>query len=271
MASSSPIHAPKSVHGTKHSHAAPKALREYAFDIDENILSLPSRVKMLDTETKKMVYMESEVFALKRTDARYQEVPDSMAEFRDDPTGKHNFFKEAIEKAIASGDFKGRDWNTFVRVMNDKELAATATFPSARGHSRKAMMEGFKLLQTLGYIKYLPKEENLFPVSWEPLAKQFEGSMRSPSVAKGLVIRGLLDKLQEKSLSVPKGLRERTQWSFSDDDFHNYDTVRKLVSEKMERWPNIEIVLSYTGAKPEKTVLRGTESAKANAPARKSA
>jgi hypothetical protein len=249
----SPLARPPSLASTSPKRRAasqPRPLQAFSFDIDDNLFFLPTRVKLFDTQTKKLINVSSAEFAKIRTDPRYQEVPDSMRRFENDATGKHNFFKEDLLEAMARGHWQGPQFDTFVKSLSTQESAAEVTLITARGHSPEVVLEGLKVLQQQGFIKYLPKVTNIYTVSSEHFRLKYGGSMGEPRVAKAAIISELLDRLEKRSVDGKgRSLERNTRWSFSDDDRRNIESARELITQNAGRWPHVSISLIYTGPK----------------------
>ncbi|OQW50408.1 MAG: hypothetical protein A4S09_01040 [Proteobacteria bacterium SG_bin7] len=252
------------------------AARSFSFDIDDNILFMPTQIRVFHKLTGEEVGMSTADFAEARAhigkDGKYKDY-----EMRPDPkTGSLRFFGDEVDGAQFYNDLKwvienespgkwqGPSWKAFQEAMSDYETASNTTFITARLHSPRSIFNGFKLLQERGYIKNMPREENIFPVSYPKFQNviRFEniknGQAADPSATKAEVMKALLDELNSlpvtdevNIVSDSDGIsRKRLRtWGFSDDDYGNYSkAVAVLTAEVAKgRWPNLKLVLFYTG------------------------
>jgi hypothetical protein len=273
-------------------HRAPQVAAT-AFDIDDNTLRLPTKIWIVNAASGRQRSVSTADWAIAR--AHFAPAPDgktlvgsgrftgykvdldahkgAFREFYDHP-GEGHVFADTVKSALARGgkSWQGPAWRSFVEAMSDPDTARRATFITARGHSPEGLREGFAELQARGFIKYLPPKENFFPVNRDNF--QFAGKVVAGDNAtrKTVVMRGVLDEVQANGFgrrAVPvvapdgKGTRTMQTWSFSDDDYGNYQkAVTSLSTEVAQgRWPDVKITLEFTGRndpahRPESVVLR---------------
>jgi hypothetical protein len=131
------------------------------------------------------------------------------------------------------------------------------------------MYAGLKWLQRQGYIKYLPPKKNLHTVMRPDFKIGDQVAEGSPSDRKAALMLTLLDEVQQRKLGkdaheviTPNGLGRRKMhvWGFSDDDYGNFSKAVSALSKEIHRWPNVKIVVKYTGhahptEKPHTVVL----------------
>jgi hypothetical protein len=266
--------------------ATPSQVVGYDFDWDDNVFFMPTKIVLFDKRTGEERPVSTGEFAIIREKvgkegewARYELRNDpatgSFRYFRDGPNGE-NYFLEDLKAALAEGvppggraRFMGPSWDAFVRAMESEAIASWSTIITARGHSAAAMYEGLKLLQKHGYIKHLPRLENLFAVS----NPKYKGTAADPSAIKAEVMKQLLDRVQALGVSDDmmevvdpngRGKRKMHIWGFSDDDFGNFETALKVLGPEVAkgRWPDIKITLIFSGnaantkQKPRAVVLK---------------
>lgn len=165
--------------------------------------------------------------------------------------------KYAVENLPAS-EWQGPSWGALVRALSDPLLAANTYVLTARQHSSEQLLDGFRYLQSAGYVRYLPKAENLHGV----------GGTRRTAERKAELMAGFVDSLQASPAGADGG---RHAIGFSDDTWANYEKMRDALTGIMRRepgrWSKVKIVLFFTGSndlahRPEAIVLEGDGTAR---------
>lgn len=252
------------------------AARSFAFDIDDNILFMPTQIRVFHKQTGEEVGISTAEFAEVRShigkQGKYKDY-----EMRTDPlTGSLRFFGDAVDpdqfyndlkwviENVAPEKWQGPSWKAHQEAMSNYETAQNTTYITARLHSPRSIYKGLILLQERGYIKFLPREENIFPVSYPKFQNEIRfgkiknGVASDPSSTKAEVMIAILDELNalqmtdEVQVVVDRDGNSRARlrtWGFSDDDYGNYSkAVNVLTAEVAKgRWPNLKLVLFYTG------------------------
>jgi hypothetical protein len=245
---------------------APAQLTGWNFDWDDNIFFMPTQIRLYHRDTGEARGVSTADFALIREKVGkegewkdYEMRPDSLAAFGDDPTGRRNFFREDVEATIAALSKKlwqGPSWRAFVTACSRKETAKHTTIITARLHSPETIHEGLQALKRMGLIRYLPPIENIYPVNYPPLARELGGSASNPSEAKAIVMKKILDRIEAQPLGPrarkvlsPDGttMKRMHLWGFSDDDYGNFAKARDALAAEARRWPNVKIVVFFTG------------------------
>ena len=93
--------------------------------------------------------------------------------------------KYAAENLPAS-QWQGPSWAAMVHALSDPRIAAHMYVLTARQHTAEQMLDGFRYLQSVGYIQYLPKVENLHGV----------GGSAHTATRKAELMAGIVDSLQ---------------------------------------------------------------------------
>ncbi len=265
------------------------AARGYSFDIDDNILNMPTKIMLFNKKTGKEVGISTATFAEVRSsvgtsgeykdyELREDQKTGSLRYFGDEyKKGQNNFLKDLKTVVEHSEDcaWQGPAWAAFVKAMAFENTARTSSFITARRHSPQTIFEALKYFKKNGYIKNLPNVENIFPVSYpkfQPRFKDFPAgaaASTNPSAKKAEVMLRLLDELQARKVDAEAPLIQNQNgngearlntWGFSDDDLGNYqkalDVLRPEVAKG--RWPNVKITLFFTGknaSKPQEVVV----------------
>lgn len=169
----------------------------------------------------------------------------SFRQFRD---CDKNYFLRDLKIAIENKRF-GPSFKDFQEHCETAEEAGNLCIITARGHNPKTMLEGMKLLQSLGYIKHTPKLENIFPCSYKGLDSKLVASAQNPSDAKKNILLSILDSIQNKVNCSKASHKKRFTFGFSDDDQKTMKIVESSLKEQIQtgRWNNIEINLYFTG------------------------
>ncbi|MBI4422347.1 MAG: hypothetical protein HY554_01390 [Elusimicrobia bacterium] len=242
----------------------------YFFDIDDNILSrLPTKIVLFHRTTGEEHAISTDEYARvrravesgadleveaggRRFNARDYQIlkrrdQDSFREFKGDNLLKA--VKWAVE-SLPKASWQGPSWHSFAQALSDPETARQVAIVTARGHAPEAIQEAFVYLQQKGFIKYLPRIENLRAV----------GDSAEPSQAKLDAVVELTDEIQKEEFgSNPNkilnqdGTAKKVLHSvgFSDDDHGNFTTVaeglKRLILANPGRWSRVKIALFYTG------------------------
>lgn len=246
------------------------------FDLDDNILFLPTEIILVHKDTGEERGVSTGEFAEIRGDIGksgewkdYATDGRSYRQFRDvDP----EIFLEHLKKAIASGR-RGPSWDAFVEVCSTEEGAKNCTIITARGHYPESVVRGLEWLQAEGHIKHVPPVENIFAVSTPGLADTLGADAKNPSDGKAKVMTTLLDDVQNTAIGPSavwvkdadgKGKRPMHLWHFSDDDYGTYEKTLKVLGEGVRsgRWPDVKVIVSFTGeleGQPKRTVVMNSK------------
>lgn len=178
--------------------------------------------------------------------------------------------KYAIEK-LPKSEWQGPSWHAMIHALNDPETAPFVHVITAREHSSQELLEAFEYLQSVGYIKHLPKIENLYAV----------GSATDVPGRKVELMSAIVDRLQAtefgddaSKIINADGTAKATLHTvgFSDDTWANFEKMRDALAaairEKPSRWKKVKIVLFYTGTnnpdhEPGAVVLKSDGTARA--------
>ncbi len=246
----------------------------FNFDWDDNIFNMPTEIMLWNKKTQEEFGVSTSKWALIRQSVgqpgdweMFEVIPKgkphaSLRFFGDEIGDGVNHFRSDIVKALkeSADKWKGPSWDAFVIAMSHEETAKNTTIITARGHSPSTMLAGLAYLKDQGYLKHLPPKENLFAVMYPEIQpKKYFAEATSPSVAKALVMMDLLDNLamvpfDAKSSFVTNsdntGIGIRHLWGFSDDDYGNYETAVRSLSEEIKkdplRWRRIKITVFFT-------------------------
>ncbi len=146
--------------------------------------------------------------------------------------------KYAVENLPAS-EWQGPSWGAMVQALNDPRTAPYVYVLTARQHSSEQLLDGFRYLRSAGYIRYLPKVENLHGVG---------GTYRTAE-RKAELMAEFVDALQAAPFGAEGGPHTI---GFSDDTWANYEKMRDALTAIMRaepgRWSKVKIALFFTGS-----------------------
>jgi hypothetical protein len=236
-------------------------LKYYAFDWDDNILFMPTKIILLDKSGEE-VEMGSEDFAHYRSQIGKEEfdyeghiikdfAPNAFRNFR--PEADRVFIKDAIK-----AENYGPSWGDFVECINSASIFAIIT---ARGHSPAAIKAAVKKLiigqkngidsgKVYENIKKYNKLFEKYNKDWSldgylsmckfyPVSNpKFAGSMGKPEEAKVKALTEFVDYCKKLNNNMP------IKVGFSDDDKKNIDLIDDHFSEPKDL---VSMTIKYTG------------------------
>jgi hypothetical protein len=251
----------------------------YAFDWDDNILNMPTKIHMdhlVDGEWIPTKVSTAE-FAEVRNDKDNWKIDYDIAfnEFRDQGERGDNAFLEDTKSAISQSKF-GPAWNDFIECLSNGSVFAIIT---ARGHEAPAMRKGIEWI-----IDNVLTEEHLYQMYNQLLKFSYifgETNIENERILKGqpsknILIGSYLDSCEYVGVSSPsrggspdnpekskedallefktkvndyaKRVGISAKIGFSDDDLKNVKHIEDLIdSLHNEQFPNIvEFVVKGT-------------------------
>ena len=251
----------------------------YAFDWDDNILNMPTKIHMdhlVDGEWIPTKVSTAE-FAEVRNDKDNWRIDYDIAfnEFRDQGERGDNAFLEDTKSAISQSKF-GPAWNDFIECLSNGSIFAIIT---ARGHEAPAMRKGIEWI-----IDNVLTEEHLYQMYNQLLKFSYifgETNIENERILKGqpsknILIGSYLDSCEYVGVSSPsrggspdnpekskedallefktkvndyaKRVGISAKIGFSDDDLKNVKHIEDLIdSLHNEQFPNIvEFVVKGT-------------------------
>ena len=133
----------------------------YIFDWDDNILHMPTKIKMehLEEDGKwRLVEVSTSTFAMIRTDTEHYRAPsrggwaEAFSNFEDHPD-TNNFIEDTLDalERVQRGEKPGPSYNALKKTLREGRIFAIVT---ARGHSPETIEKAVRL-----FIKYALTEE----------------------------------------------------------------------------------------------------------------
>ncbi len=145
--------------------------------------------------------------------------------------------KYAVEN-LPANEWQGPSWGAMVHALNDARIAPHVYVLTARQHTSEELLDGFRYLQSAGYIKFLPKVENLHGVG---------GTYRTAE-RKAELMADFIDSLQATPFGPEDGPHTI---GFSDDTWENYSKMLEALTATMRRepgrWSRVKVLLFFTG------------------------
>jgi hypothetical protein len=242
----------------------------YAFDWDDNILFMPTLIRMERKEGNEWTPedVSTAKFAEVRSDESYRLANDAFSNFRDDGPNGEAIFLEDVKKAISTNKL-GPAWNDFMECLSSGSLFAIIT---ARGHESETMKKGVAwiidnvLTDEQVYSMYNHLMMHAYHFSDDRGESQERVLVGKPSENK--LVKEYLDNCEYVGVSAPsrggspanpekakeeallefqqrindfaakRGLKAKI--GFSDDDLKNVKHIEDLYSNlSKERFPNI--------------------------------
>ena len=260
-------------------------LRTYIFDWDDNILYMPTTIKMDKKKGGEWVPVDvpTDEYAHIRTSPEYRlrdnDVVVAFKDFRDSKP-----FIEDTKKAI--------HMNRFAPSADKFKEALIHANPfginTARGHKPDVLRDGVKVFidmvltdeeksemvkniksilnqtkdltddQTIDY--YLDEMGEYYPVSSEEFGKRFgldtTGGAANPEHAKKVAIEHFVKKVFKNVKTLVSSDYKKMSVGFSDDDLRNVQAVEKFIEEELNKmYPEFHFVVYDTSDKGNRKMV----------------
>jgi hypothetical protein len=251
-------------------------IRGYTFDWDDNILFMPTKIKLLYNDNE-IVYVTTEDFAEIRHNPDYELLKDSFKDFQDPIK-----FEEDIKTALRDKKY-GPSFEKFKESLLYANPFAIITARSASPNTIKDGVKTFigevftedELETMLDNIKrnykdialsgedptkilelYLDNNE-YHPVSSTEFKERFGLSTLAdrPEEGKKIALSDYIEKIVSNASYLMGGKYKRLSIGFSDDDKENIESVKELIkSELIDKYPEVNFVI-YDTSKGNKNKL----------------
>lgn len=254
-------------------------LKYYAFDWDDNIVTMPTQI-MLKTEEGYEVGMSTEDFAeyrekIGKEPFEYQ--GETITNYAENPY--RNFTVEGDKKFIVDSLLAkvGPSWNDFVECINGGSIFAIIT---ARGHTPTVLRDSIYnfivtnhngidksvLIENLKKYRDLSgevmKDDQLLIKEYLDMCKYYpvtygEGSASNPEEGKIKALREFINyvKMQSKKLGQKVSFTNDVsnnfipQIGFSDDDPKNIESINDFLEKEYENQKPVQTYLTKGGVK----------------------
>tara|TARA_R110002073_G_scaffold21092_10_gene74773 strand:- start:8429 stop:9193 length:765 start_codon:yes stop_codon:yes gene_type:complete len=219
----------------------------YFFDIDENMLHLPTRSHLLNTMTGEEKTMTQAEFEGIRGylgvagDWEDWAAPPERA-FREFADGKdrngEEYLLRDIRRGMEAGEgWKGPSWDIFKYAVLRRRPVAIIT---ARQHSEAIIKQGISLLKEAGHIPEEPNYLAVFGVS-NPDVRKALGEHLTTAGLKRAAIRRCVELGLEQY-----GREEAHSFGMSDDDPKNVDLITSAMLECKLDYPAMRFFVIST-------------------------
>tara|TARA_R110002153_G_scaffold270288_1_gene436543 strand:+ start:5114 stop:5974 length:861 start_codon:yes stop_codon:yes gene_type:complete len=254
-------------------------LRTYIFDWDDNILYMPTTIKMDKKESGEWVPVDvpTDEYAHIRTSSEYRLRNNSpgiaFADFRESKP-----FIEDIKKAIHMDNFAPSADKFKEALINANPFGIN----TARGHKPEILRDGVRLFidmvltdeekskmienirkilnKTKGLTDdqsidfYLDEMGEYYPVSSEEFGERFgldtTGGAANPEHAKKVAIEHFVRKVFNNVKTLVSSDYKKMSVGFSDDDIRNVRTAEQFIEEELNKmYPEFHFVVYDTSDK----------------------
>ena len=245
-------------------------IRAYSFDWDDNILKMPTTIKMLSKTDNGWVPVNvgTEEFALVRDSDDYKLDDGAFDNFIDEDA-----FLIDLEKALEMGSF-APSFNKFKEALI---YANPISIITARGHDPKVLRKGMDLVishtfneEELGRMidniqqtypeldgqdpeiilkTYLDSHE-YHPVTSKTFTDKFGlegGSAANPEENKKIALRDYVTNIVSKASKMVSMGNEKLSVGFSDDDLGNINAIIPFIKEVLQvEFPDVDFIVYDT-------------------------
>lgn len=222
--------------------------KAYSFDLDDNLLKMPTSVYLLDKNNNKKTFstLEFEKVRPNMEKLELKEFDDSYIDFEDDKK-----FFEDIENSKEAGS-----WRNFVKCLT--KHGSIFAIITARGHSKKTLREGiekiilkkfteknFRDFRNMFYLKIRKFEENeatekllseyldlckFYPVNNSEIKKEFGWDLNT-SELKAIAFENF-QKYINKYVKEKFGDKIKIKIGFSDDSLSHLRSIVNSILKK---------------------------------------
>ena len=247
-----------------------KTLRAYSFDWDDNIVNMPTLIRMVKYENGKWVptQVSTEEFSKVRNDKNYKLDDDAFYNFREEK----EFIKD-LKKAIKNESFAP----SFDKFKEALIYANPVSIITARGHQPITLRKGMDLIisrtfneeelsdmltniqQTYPETKYLTPDKTLevyldsieyHPVSSIEFADKFgieHTSAVNPEENKKLAFRSYVGKVIDGANKMVNSKYNKLSIGFSDDDLGNVNAMVNYIKDELQyEFPEMSFIVYDT-------------------------
>ncbi|NPV13211.1 MAG: hypothetical protein HPY57_15700 [Ignavibacteria bacterium] len=259
-------------------------LKYYAFDWDDNILIMPTKIHMEKKDNGHWVPVDvsTEEFSKVRKLDNWRTIPGSFSDFRDNGPRGRNAFIEDVKIAIKNKQF-GPSWNKFIECLMKGSIFAIIT---ARGHEPDTIREAVEWIIWNAMNKEERTEMGANLTAFQDLFVQNFDILRQNTFKT--LVSGYLDNCDFVGISSPsfinkykitsdsaspeqsklKALNEfinkvkkyaniidgETRIGFSDDDSGNVKTIKKYFGEISSLYNDVKFSIYDTSNKKAKKI-----------------
>jgi len=245
-------------------------IRAYSFDWDDNILKMPTTIKMLKKTDSgwEPINVGTEQFALVRDNENYKLADGAFDNFINEDSFLIDLQKALDDKAFAP---------SFSKFKEALIYANPISIITARGHDPKVLRKGMDLVisntfneDELGkmidniqqtYVElngenpevvlktYLDSQE-YHPVTSDIFTDKFGlegGSAANPEENKKIALRDYVSNIVNKASQMVNSGEEKLSVGFSDDDLGNINAIIPFIKEVLQvEFPDVDFIVYDT-------------------------
>ncbi len=209
----------------------------YFFDIDENILHLPTRIHLLNTVTGEERAMRQHEYEEIRS---YLGVPGLWEDWADPPARSYREFADGkdrhgeeyfwrdIRRALDTANWRGPSWKIFKYAVLKGRPVSIIT---ARQHSREVIREGIKMLVDAGHLPEEPNYVSIYPVSNLDVREELGPHLTTAGLKRMAIRKCVETGLEKFGRNLPHS------FGMSDDDLKNVDLITSAMLEAKLDYP----------------------------------
>ncbi|HEX8285753.1 MAG TPA: VOC family protein [Pyrinomonadaceae bacterium] len=197
----------------------------YFFDIDDNLLFLPTKLYLWNAESRQEQAISSGEFAAVQNELgrpgkwqAWAARAETFRDFRDRPdlpAAEQAFVKDLLAASADSAPWRGPSWPLLVHAATARRPVAMVT---ARGHEPTTIEAGLQALVERGFLPGVPPILGIYTVTNQGVRDRLgagDPAMTIPSIKK-LAIKDAVDRALAQHGSAPPH-----RFGMSDDDPNN--------------------------------------------------
>lgn len=253
----------------------PKIVRAYSFDWDDNIINMPTTIKVVKNGEK--IEVSTDEYANIRNNPEYSLGDDAFDNFISDEK-----FLSDLEEAIKTKSF-APSFNKFKEALI---FANPISIITARGHDPKTLRSGMDIVisntfdegelsdmleniqerfsETEGLdaqetLKIYLDSHDYHPVTSEIFAEKFglsAGSASNPEHNKKIAFRDYVEKIIAKTKEMVNTKYNKLSIGFSDDDLGNIRTIQDFIETELKyEFPDVKFTIYDTSDGGNKKIV----------------
>jgi len=248
-----------------------KSIRAYSFDWDDNIVRMPTKIKMLKSTDSgwEKINVSTEEFALLRTNEDYKLDDGAFDNFISEEA-----FLTDLEEALNSGSFAP----SFDKFKEALIYANPISIITARGHHPEVLRKGMDLVISYTFnekelekmmdniqqnypeldgegadviLKTYLDSHDYHPVTSEFFSEKFglgdSSSVVNPEENKKIALRDYVAKIVTGAKQVVNSDLNKLSIGFSDDDLGNINVIKDFIQHVLQQeFPSVNFVIYDT-------------------------
>ena len=250
-------------------------VRAYSFDWDDNIINMPTKIKVVKNGEK--IEVPTDEYANIRNNPEYTLGDDAFDNFISDDK-----FLSELEEAIKTKSFAP----SFDKFKEALIFANPISIITARGHDPKTLRRAMDIVisgtfnedelekmleniqerfpETRGMdaqetLKIYLDSHDYHPVTSEVFAEKFglkAGSASNPEQNKKIAFRSYVEKIIDKTKEMVNTKYNKLSIGFSDDDLGNIEAIESFIERELKHeFPNVQFTIYDTSEGGNKKIV----------------